>query len=191
METKPGEGTRVHHPPAVHARDQPRAGGAHRRGVLRAAAADGRGRAAPVQVRSHRAPRARCGRASITAARSTASSTWRTSSAWSPRQLPGQDVTIPVVLVRAGEHSTGLVADELDRQPRDRGQVRSVRRSRASAASPAPPSSATAASSSSSTSVRWCAPSGARARRRPRRRASVATGAPSPWWSMTRSPCGA
>ncbi len=27
--------------------------------------------------------------------------------------LPEQDVTIPVVLVRAGEHSTGLVADEL------------------------------------------------------------------------------
>jgi chemosensory pili system protein ChpA (sensor histidine kinase/response regulator) len=31
----------------------------------------------------------------------------------SPSELPGQDVTIPVVLVRAGEHSTGLVADEL------------------------------------------------------------------------------
>jgi chemosensory pili system protein ChpA (sensor histidine kinase/response regulator) len=31
----------------------------------------------------------------------------------SPTELPGQDVTIPVVLVRAGEHSTGLVADEL------------------------------------------------------------------------------
>jgi chemosensory pili system protein ChpA (sensor histidine kinase/response regulator) len=30
-----------------------------------------------------------------------------------PTELPGQDVTIPVVLVRAGEHSTGLVADEL------------------------------------------------------------------------------
>jgi len=30
-----------------------------------------------------------------------------------PFELPGQDVTIPVVLVRAGEHSTGLVADEL------------------------------------------------------------------------------
>ncbi|HET7756732.1 MAG TPA: Hpt domain-containing protein, partial [Steroidobacteraceae bacterium] len=30
-----------------------------------------------------------------------------------PSALPGQDVTIPVVLVRAGEHSTGLVADEL------------------------------------------------------------------------------
>ncbi len=30
-----------------------------------------------------------------------------------PAALPGQDVTIPVVLVRAGEHSTGLVADEL------------------------------------------------------------------------------
>jgi chemosensory pili system protein ChpA (sensor histidine kinase/response regulator) len=28
-------------------------------------------------------------------------------------ELPGQDVTIPVVLVRAGEHSTGIVADEL------------------------------------------------------------------------------
>jgi chemosensory pili system protein ChpA (sensor histidine kinase/response regulator) len=27
--------------------------------------------------------------------------------------LPEQDVTIPVVLVRAGEHSTGLIADEL------------------------------------------------------------------------------
>ena len=30
-----------------------------------------------------------------------------------PSPLPDQDVTIPVVLVRAGEHSTGLVADEL------------------------------------------------------------------------------
>jgi len=30
-----------------------------------------------------------------------------------PAPLPDQDVTIPVVLVRAGEHSTGLVADEL------------------------------------------------------------------------------
>jgi len=30
-----------------------------------------------------------------------------------PAELPGQDVTIPVVLVRAGEHSTGIVADEL------------------------------------------------------------------------------
>ena len=30
-----------------------------------------------------------------------------------PSSLPEQDVTIPVVLVRAGEHSTGLVADEL------------------------------------------------------------------------------
>ena len=30
-----------------------------------------------------------------------------------PAPLPEQDVTIPVVLVRAGEHSTGLVADEL------------------------------------------------------------------------------
>jgi len=30
-----------------------------------------------------------------------------------PAPLPSQDVTIPVVLVRSGEHSTGLVADEL------------------------------------------------------------------------------
>jgi chemosensory pili system protein ChpA (sensor histidine kinase/response regulator) len=30
-----------------------------------------------------------------------------------PSELTGHDVTIPVVLVRAGEHSTGLVADEL------------------------------------------------------------------------------
>ncbi len=30
-----------------------------------------------------------------------------------PAPVPEQDVTIPVVLVRAGEHSTGLVADEL------------------------------------------------------------------------------
>ena len=30
-----------------------------------------------------------------------------------PAELPSQDVTIPVVLVRAGEHSTGLVTDEL------------------------------------------------------------------------------
>ena len=30
-----------------------------------------------------------------------------------PSPLPAQDVTIPVVLVRAGDHSTGLVTDEL------------------------------------------------------------------------------
>ncbi|MGD9597063.1 MAG: Hpt domain-containing protein [Steroidobacteraceae bacterium] len=30
-----------------------------------------------------------------------------------PSPLPEQDVTIPVILVRAGEHSTGLIADEL------------------------------------------------------------------------------
>jgi chemosensory pili system protein ChpA (sensor histidine kinase/response regulator) len=30
-----------------------------------------------------------------------------------PSPMPSADVTIPVVLVRAGEHSTGLVADEL------------------------------------------------------------------------------
>jgi chemosensory pili system protein ChpA (sensor histidine kinase/response regulator) len=30
-----------------------------------------------------------------------------------PSTLPEQDVTIPVILVRAGEHSTGLVTDEL------------------------------------------------------------------------------
>jgi chemosensory pili system protein ChpA (sensor histidine kinase/response regulator) len=30
-----------------------------------------------------------------------------------PSPLPEQDVTIPVVLVRAGEHSTGLITDEL------------------------------------------------------------------------------
>jgi chemosensory pili system protein ChpA (sensor histidine kinase/response regulator) len=30
-----------------------------------------------------------------------------------PTPLPAQDVTVPVVLVRAGEHSTGLVTDEL------------------------------------------------------------------------------
>jgi chemosensory pili system protein ChpA (sensor histidine kinase/response regulator) len=30
-----------------------------------------------------------------------------------PSALPEQDVTIPIVLVRAGEHSTGLIADEL------------------------------------------------------------------------------
>ncbi len=30
-----------------------------------------------------------------------------------PQPLPEQDVTIPVVLVRAGEHSTGLIAEEL------------------------------------------------------------------------------
>src|SRR5437016_11629054 len=32
-----------------------------------------------------------------------------------PSELPGQGVPIPVVLVRAGEHSTGLVTDELIR----------------------------------------------------------------------------
>ena len=81
---------------------------------LRAAAADGRGRAAPVarpRSTAHLGPRG--GRRSTTAARSTASSTWRPSSGLTPSELPGQDVTIPVVLVRAGEHSTGLVADEL------------------------------------------------------------------------------
>jgi chemosensory pili system protein ChpA (sensor histidine kinase/response regulator) len=66
----------------------------------------------------------------------------------------------PVILVRAGEHSTALVTDELvgSREivvksvgPADRGRSAAFRARR---------SSATAASSSSSTSARWCAPSG-------------------------------
>jgi len=61
-----------------------------------------------------------------------------------PSELPGQDVTIPVVLVRAGEHSTGLVADELVGS-REIVVKSVVRRSPESAAYPAQPSSATAA----------------------------------------------
>ena len=56
METKPGEGTDLHHPPAAHPGDQPRTRGAHGRGVLRAAAAHGRGGAAPDQGGGGRAP---------------------------------------------------------------------------------------------------------------------------------------
>ena len=41
-----------------------------------------------------------------------------------PSPLPEQDVTIPVVLVRAGEHSTGLDRRRAGRQPRDRREVR-------------------------------------------------------------------
>ncbi len=80
----------VHHPPAAHPCDQPRARGAHGRGVLRAAAADRGGRAAPVQGRGDRAPGARCARSSSTPARSTASSTWRPSWGSPPRSCRGR-----------------------------------------------------------------------------------------------------
>jgi len=103
--------------------------------------------------------------------------------------LPEQDVTIPIVLVRAGEHSTGLVADELIGS-REIVVKPVARRSRAFAAFPAPPSSAMGASSSFSTSVRWCAPSGAGAPRQPSR-ATRPIGARSRSWSMTRSRYGA
>ncbi len=53
MESKAGRGHGLHDPTAVHARDQPRARRAHRRRVLRAAVADGGGRAAPVEGRGH------------------------------------------------------------------------------------------------------------------------------------------
>ena len=36
-----------------------------------------------------------------------------TSSGWEPTRLPDSDVSMSVVLVRAGEHSTALVTDEL------------------------------------------------------------------------------
>ena len=134
--------------------------------------------------------RARRAEPSTTAARSTACSHWRCSSGMEASPLPEQDVTIPVVLVRAGEHSTGLVADELigSREivvksvgPADLEHPRHLRGHHPR---------------------RWphrhhsrhrCA--GARRMARPRRRrpsrANAPTGAPSRWWWTTRSRCGA
>ena len=113
MEINAGEGHALHHPPAVHARDQPGADRARCRGGLRAAAADGRGRACACRATSWRATSARMRRCSNTAARNTASSSSDRSSASDRRALPETDVSMPVVLVRAGEHSTALVTDEL------------------------------------------------------------------------------
>ena len=69
MESTPGAGHALHDPPAVHARDQPRTGRAGRGRAVRAAAADGGGRRAPVSRRSRCAPGGRTCRASNTTAR--------------------------------------------------------------------------------------------------------------------------
>ena len=122
--------------------------------------------------------------------RSTASSTSACSSAAGRRVLPETDLAVPVILVRAGEHSTALVDRRAASAAARSSSSRSARRSPASVASPAPRSSATVASSSSSTWARWCAPNGARARST-RRCARRATTASSRWSSTTRSPCGA
>ena len=97
----------------LHAGDQPRAGGAHRRGVLRAAAADRGRRAAPVQGRGRRRTSGRDAAAFDYGGQKYRFQHLATFVGLEPSPLPEQDVTIPVVLVRAGEHSTGLVADEL------------------------------------------------------------------------------
>ena len=60
-----------------------------------------------------RAPGPRCGRVRLRRPEVPLPAPGDASSGSTPSELPGQDVTIPVVLVRAGEHSTGLVADEL------------------------------------------------------------------------------
>ena len=75
--------------------------------------ADRRGRGAPAALRDRAAPRRGRGRRSTTAADTTASSTSAASSAAGRRILPETDVALPVMLVRAGEHSTALVTDEL------------------------------------------------------------------------------
>jgi chemosensory pili system protein ChpA (sensor histidine kinase/response regulator) len=88
-----------------------------------------------------------------------------------PSELPSQDVTIPVVLVRAGEHSTGLVTDELvgsrEIVVKSVGpQISGIR----------------GISGATILGDGRCPP------RRPR---SAATGAPLRWWWTTRSPCAA
>ena len=79
-----------------------------------------------------------------------------------PSSMPEHDVAVPMILVRAGEHSTAIVTDELI------GSREIVVKTvgpqiPGSAAFPAQRSSATGASASSSTSARWYAPSGATA----------------------------
>ena len=112
METKPGAGLALHHPPAADAGHQPRADPARQRRVLRAAAADRRRRGAPVAHRGRGAPRPRGAAVRIRRPeiqfQHLAFYVGR-----EPGPLPDGDVTVPVILVRAGEHSTGLVTDEL------------------------------------------------------------------------------
>ena len=107
-----------------------------------------------------------------------------------PSELPGQDVTIPVVLVRAGEHSTGLVADELvgsrEIVVKSVGPQISGIRGISGATILGDGRIVIILDIGALVRAEW------RARaQRPRRRASAATGARLPWWSMTRSPCGA
>ena len=113
IESTAGQGVALHDPPAVHARDQPGADRARRRGEsTRCRWRPSRAWCA-CRATSSRATSARTRRRSNTAARNTASSSSDPSSAWGRRALPEADVSMPVVLIRAGEHSTALVTDEL------------------------------------------------------------------------------
>ncbi len=107
------QGRALHDPPAVHARDQP---GAHRAGarrVLCAAGADGRGRGAAAEARDRAAPRRGARDLRVRRPVATASSSSAMFLGSGPSVLPESDVALPVILVRAGEHSTALVTDEL------------------------------------------------------------------------------
>ena len=108
-----------------------------------------------------------------------------------PSPLPEQDVTIPVVLVRAGEHSTGLVADELvgsrEIVVKSVGpQISGIR-------------GISGATILGDGRIVIILDIGALVRGEWRARAqapavaarAAATAAPSPWWSTTRSPCAA
>ena len=104
------------------------------------------GRRAPAARGSADAPRRGTADLRVRRPRCTASSTSARSSAAARRRCRRPTSSLPVILVRAGEHSTALVTDELvgSREivvksvgPADRHR---------SAASPAPRSSATAAS---------------------------------------------
>ncbi len=183
-----GAGHAFHHPPAVHAGGEPRAGGAHRRGVLRAAAAHGRRRGATLAQRGFRSPVERFAFVQLQRPE-VPLQPLGVFVGLEPAPLPEQDVTLPIVLVRAGEHSTGLVVDELIG-------------SREIVVKPVGPQIAGIRGISGATIlgdgrivvildiVRWCARNGVRATCRSFR-ATRPTAAPSCWWSTTPSPCAA
>ena len=104
---------RVHHPPAVHAGDQPGADRARRRGAVRAAAADGRRRACACRARRCRSISAEDAPTFEYGGQKYRFQHLGASSAAAPSVLPEADVSMSVMLVRAGEHSTALVTDEL------------------------------------------------------------------------------
>ena len=140
---------------------------------------------------SDRAPRRGRGRLRLRRPEVSLPASRRPSSAWRPRRCPSQDVTIPVVLVRAGEHSTGLVADELvgsrEIVVKSVGpQISSIR-------------GISGATILGDGRIVIILDIGALVRAEWRGRAAgaaaaareAATAAPSRWWSTTRSPCAA